>query len=1234
MSTPEALDFQAMLAEARREAAERRQRQMELSCVNAAACAEPTFLCHQQRQAEPPGQAPQSAVPPSQCRGGLRAVNSIDFFNLLQAPACCESSGFGREPKASDREAQVAAPRRSVLVVDLRAESAYRVSHVRQAVHGAAFLRDLQAAKRQRAGQTRSWPGASLPENLVFLASSDEENEVFRNFSQSGGAEAAAAGPSRASGVAGKTEATKDGDSLQEEWEAKRHLEAILDELADLRGNPSSEEGALPGEGTRDGLQEQRKNDKSPNPHLFWLDCGFRAFHSAFPFLCLSTEDEAAAAVKMNATAAAALMSYPRQIFRRSAQVSRHPRQSSTLGASHPSADSHPDSCVSLVQGVYLGSPLHALSRGIRRRLRIATILDFSAEGLPATCGVCSCHACRASGCRAQATGSASQDRTRRCAGGLPEESGTPARTRGAERETPTGSAVAEKPGQSARLVEKEAEEREEHATPLRVVRAWDLRETGEPLEPRENACSRLLRNAGSVASSAVESSLCLEFFVEVIRDGLGQEPLREAEGVPHLASASSELPGAGTAAVPDERKAGETGGSVLVVHSNDVRSVSACSAALAAFLASEKRARDRCGSVKTVLQLTTGGDKASVALARLMRRWPATRLESQHLRQLHRFCERLGGTGGDTKKRQVVSGGLLVEVSGGVSRRGALEECSTRRGKTGGEALAEKSRCIRSGEDRGFSAVERGAPEESSLDLRDAAMKMTLNLCRLPSDPVFLLPELSQVSASSLLDGGAEDALSACGTAPLVALLWELESVFSKQRGPRQESSKWKGHVRTLSDSATNEEQTARRETQRLAGGLVALLSQIHQNASSRSGASRQASGALSSPEDAAPADPRIGRAVLRSLADVERSVRKRLLQLAPSEAREETEDALEAESLWSSSWELLANCVGCWAARVVAKTGGEESEKDKELQGAKDSKRPAMRLPAKGAPVSSVEKAAVFQGLHQLLEMSFERLRVADGARGSCAVGAYLLNLTLLKNALERPTEERDIGDFSEQRRVEEAGKPGNQVSKREADERKRLKKLLVTFLVQVVGREAAALLALHSEGVPDSSQSRTSRLGPSESGHTANSLRFANEPEERQETFLGLPTSGICLALTALYGAFIKPMFLDAFHSAPATRDKAGSGRHKNNKADKSKKRLKELFKTESMCSVLQVAEMWSAMHPTEGLEALQMLKRFQSNDTEENERCDENGFPPSLGITLRPIVVIANEIEGTE
>ncbi|EPR57365.1 hypothetical protein TGDOM2_265280 [Toxoplasma gondii GAB2-2007-GAL-DOM2] len=1233
MSTPEALDFQAMLAEARREAAERRQRQMELSCSNAAACAEPTFSCHEQRQAEPPGQVPQSAVP-CQCRGGLRAVNSIDFFNLLQAPACCESSGFECEPGASDREAQVAAPRRSVLVVDLRAESAYRVSHVRQAVHGAAFLRDLQAAKRQRAGQTCPWSGVSLPENLVFHASSDEENEVFWSFSQSGGAEAAAASPLRASGVAGKTETRKDGDSLQEESEAKRHLEAILAELADLCGNPGSEEDALPGEGTRDGLQKHRRNDKSANPHLFWLDCGFRAFRNAFPFLCLSSEDEAAAAVKMNATAAAALMSYPRQIFRRSAQVSRHPSQSSTLEASHPSADSHPDSCVSPVQAVYLGSPLHALSRGIRRRLRITTILDFSAEGLPAACGVCSCHTCPASRCKTQSTGSASQDGTRRGAAGLPEESEALARTRGAARETPTGSAAAEKLGHSASHVEKEAEAREEQVTSLRVVRAWDLRETSESSEPQENVCSRLLRKAGSVASSAVESSLCLEFFVEVIRGGLGKEPLHEAEGVRSLAAASPELPVAGTAAFPDERKAEETGGSVLVVHSNDVRSVSGCSAALAAFLASEKVARDRCGSVKTVLQLTTGGDKASVALARLMRRWPATRLESQHLRQLHRFCERLGGTGGDTKKRQVVSGGLLVDVSGGVSRRGALEESPTRREKTGGEELAEESQCVRSGEDRAFGAVEREAPEESSLDLRDAAMKMTLNLCRLPADPVFLVPEISQVSASSLPDGGAEDALSACGTASLVALLWDLESVFNKQRGPRQESSKWKEHVRTFSDSATNEEQTARRETQLLAGGLAALLSQIHQKTWSRSGASRQASGALSYSEDAAPADPRIGRVVLRSLAEVERSVKKRLLQLAPSEAREETEDAVEAESLWSSPWELLANCVGCWAARVVGKTGAEESEKEKELQGAEDSKRPAVRLPAKGAPVSSVEKAAVFQGLHQLLEMSFERLRVADRESESSAVGAYLLNLTLLKNALERPTEERDIGDFSEQRRLEEVGKPGNQVSKREADERKRLKKLLVAFLVQVVGREAAAFLALHSEGVPDSSQSRTSRLGRSESGHTANSMRFANEPEERQETFLGRPTSGICLALTALYGAFIKPMFLDAFHSAPATRDKACSGRHKNNKADKSKKRLKELFKTESMCFVLQVAEMWSAMHPTEGFEALQMLKRCLSNDTEDNEQCDENGFPPSLGIILRPIVLIANEIEGTE
>ncbi|CBZ50923.1 conserved hypothetical protein [Neospora caninum Liverpool] len=1214
MVTPVPVDFQAMLAEARREAAEKRRQQ------TGGLPAQPSSLSiPEERRPTHPSQVADAASPPATRRAGLRRLTSTDCFNLLQTPLSGQAADPVHEQQATPQDTV-----RRPLLVDLRDEALYRVCHVRQAVHGAALLRDLRMARRRETpGQLSN---VSLPETIVFLASSREENEVFKSFSQAAGVPEAGAGRRLDAGP-GETEATNGGTVLKEHGE-QWLLGSILEEIQVLLGKTASRAAAFPGE-TRDGLQLQPQiRESRPNPRLFWLEDGFAAFWNSFPFLCLSAEDEDAAAAKMNATAAAALMSYPREIHRRSCLVSVHPTQRSA-GGSQPLGERLPDT--SPVQGVYLGCLLHAMSRGIRRRLRIETILDLSSEGLPATCGACNCQDCATSGCRSRARG-ASRNQTR---GGAvaDQDAGTRKDACFGDRQTPEESrGAAEKGEQSTVILESE-----ETVRPLRVIRAVDLvggsgSATRGNAKNGEAAPSRFpCPSPGSAAAAAaiLHSSLPLDLCVDVIRGGLGDMPLNDAAGRPPAGAGSSaeERTRLGGEAPPDEEsRAGEARGSVLVVHSGDLRSVSAASTVVAAFLAAENMASDSSLSQSKTVPSAGSCDRASLALARLMRRCPATRLESQHLQQLQRFCERMTRAGRDGRQRQLLSSGVVVEASWAVAH-GHREERSASLAEDGGSGLhSENEKDENEGRE---NTGGRDAAEDASSELR-AARDMTLDLCRLPSEPVFLVPR-TPTPVSSAARGEADGA-DACESDALTPLLWRISSVFDKRGVVQQPDFPSKKEDTHTSSSATSED--AGDATQRLVCGFASLLSRIQQSSSpSRSPSSRATSTTESASRGYPCANASRGLSDVGSFSLTEWNVRTRLFELAADAWRQDktpAESSLESEVAIpvSSAWDLLANCVGCWAARLMTQSRGQEAEQEGEPDGARASRLPAARA-TEGAPVSSLDRVAVSQGLCQMLETTL-RHRAPDVPECSTGVGAYLLNLTLLRMALDRSTYQ-EKADAGEHRRPEEA-KPGDrQVSKREADEQKRLKKLLVSFLVEVAGREAAAFLTLECDGFSDSSHA--SRREISESPHTERPSLSLAEPEDGEETLLGRPTRGLCLALTALYGAFIKPLFLDVCNAAPAIREKSRSGRgNRKDKEDKSKKRLKDLFKTESMAAVLRVAEVWSAKHPTEGFEALQMLERFQANDTEENVPCAES-FPLSLGVILRPLVLVASEIEGS-
>ncbi|PFH36666.1 hypothetical protein BESB_048580 [Besnoitia besnoiti] len=1156
MAAPSAVDFHAMLAEARREAALRRQQHQGASTDPAASV-----------ESSPSAKPLHKTPPPPACFfPGLRRLAPADFFNLLQTPASASSqeapTNVAGEPQQQNaaslaqRTVQAAIPN-PVVVVDLRKEELYRARHVRRAVQADAFLEDVRKAVAQDSAELSSEAlKTSLPENIVFYACSHEENERF-----SLAASHAEGEPALASATTTETEADtqRSGEAalsarLAEERQRLRLVVRDLESLVEQR--QAAYRRSLPPEaqGMQGGLGRQRVQKGPLAPRLFWLEGGFAAFWHSFPFLCLSTGEEEAAATRMDATAAAALMSYPREIFRLPDLPSV---DQSRAHAPELPADS-PAVAVTPFRGVFLGSMLHAMSRGVRRRLRIHTILDLSKEGLPPTLGNCNCVvACPASG---------------GCVAAVPR----------GRRDEPL-----------ARL-------------------------TGEAREP-----ARPLRVAeGGEAALAEEDARW-----DDEREGSGDDGPDTEGGEKHA----------------------RTPGSVLVVHSSDLCSISATSAVLAAFLATEPPTSGSSwvsAAQRARHATATGFDGAALALARLMRRWPTTRLEAQHYEQLERFCARVGRLGTEAGRKQGHAGSAAGSTKSCESAAPPQHSPSTRlRGRRDPADACHSSVCEEGKGDEGD-----GVEAESSADLHAVAMRLTLDLCRLPSQPVFLLPLSLGVSAAAAAQE-TESSASDSREVSVATLLWGLTYIFDAQ-GTIQSPTRSTEAVGTREQAslftAVDGHRSSNDELHRLLCGLASLLARVAAGSAPSSQPSSRAEASSCPAQGAFTAGARLAlHHDVRSFSATEHTVRAGLLDLATWRGRGGEDLAPSAETGGNLSkleaWTLLANCVGCWAAGVQRRPREEEFQREAESSEARQSS---------ACGPSRACRLAVLQGLCQVLEATATGMRCSPEEMRQCspAVEAFLLNMTILKEALEGPAgstmTEEEATRGAEQRPSERAA-PENESkrnSKNEEDARKRLKKLLVSLLVQAAGREAAAFLILESENRREDElraggtnrhstgmARETSPLQASHRGAASGSLPAIEDTAGRQETFLGRSTLALRFSLTALYGAFVRPLFLDTMKdSATCSKGQLQADRASQKRGDKSMKRLKDLFNTESLRFVLQVADIWSAKHPSEGCEALKMLQQIQAHDTRDKQQGAEEGLPASLGLVLRPVVLVAGEM----
>ncbi|PHJ25098.1 hypothetical protein CSUI_001045 [Cystoisospora suis] len=1439
MTTP-AVDFAAMLAEARREAAQRR-----LAALGSLQASHPNPENLEVSPVSPPASSNASCLTsPTSALPWPKPISPSDLFNLLQAPS--------ERPQGSE-EGTLAA---RVCLVDLRDEDSFREKHIRQAFRANVFLDELRQLRRrlkqrgeegERRERSCSVGTYSLPEKVVFYAGSAADDSMLSSFTESSLHMAGALREAREQGVGRGVHEAGSGDPNRERSEGEtKGGPGTRDE----RGQESAGRGRAGPDSPRSlaaaAVQElsqvfeaNRVVEKARNvmpPRLFVLKGGFAAFVLAYPFLCLSAEESATAADKMHPAAAAALMSYPREICHFSVSTpSDGLADASGAGAF---------SCTPFF-GLYVGTMLHAISRGVRRRLRISTVLDLSAEGLPPTIGNCSCTGCTASGCKwregsdGQETDSAPRySDERRAVRGVVPSGGEKEESLQAEEDKwqmerldfPTGSdAEMQQPNQGAKRPAAELREEEGIIAhlPLRLIRPIDKFLSGDRRLDSSTANSLMCssgRSTGGLdtaaATTATRYALPLQFCVNVLAEGLiaPLQPDEKGEGrfsddwePPHPEPQSKEkkkLPERKCKTQVDQRggdekKHGLERGSVLVVHSSDVCSVSGTAAVLAAYL-SRKRTQSGFSSVSTsgaevdrkLMKAFGSADRTSIALALLMKKWPALRLEPQHMRQLKRFCEseaknqqpqaaageevtpadnRTEGEPGDKKERGRGEGGwepnhkdedesansrTLDSVQQGQTARfrGVKEDApsvlSSRNQKQDGREL----RCNEGAHDtrmlqrarvaiRDSPRGECGKGDLAGADGLDAGtmLRMTLDLCRLPSSPVYL-SRSGAVVFFSRFRGSEDKSASLTLLSVLTGALVSKSSTALDGSLARGEKHK-PGFFSSGGSAHSAEERGLIPGFQALLRGASAGIAvPAERETSAATNGTPSSSDSWAARSDCPAADEIAAETVacllrMRNLSDEDRGVRSWDASELVDNFRRRERVQVPLEEVWR----VLASCVACWVSafrqtlgvtsedvrdglRVDSdlRPGADASEEKTGENRARNLASPSVRIDV-GATIETREAKAIriWESLTELIHSVHKGLRQNACPPSNCmaAVGAFLVNLSLLWRTLvalpdksATPSAARGVGsprggefvkslsgelneeglgrpDLAVQKDEttvaaagesrETTGEPGlpprlarmntvrrKSVNTRLQEHQKQFKKELVSLLVFVVGSEAASLLECAAETESAGEFSRAT--SQASRGGNEGSLSRPRDSQDAAvgETFFGRPTLALRLALVALYGAVINPLFVEskinlgyvsATESGTPTRDakeqrqpdnssvlhvepKAPAGTSRLHRRDETAecprvssalRRLTELFQTKSLALVLDLAEVWSATHPREGTEALQLLRRLHEAGGADVYPHDEDGgrvVPASLGLVLRPIVVVAGEVES--
>lgn len=262
------------------------------------------------------------------------------LFNLLQKqkPLPLGSPRWGVSTSSGDTPTPF-------VILDFRSADEFRLSHVAQAVH-APTLVDTLMRTRSEAQQCEGNPKAlELPRTsaLRFVA-------YFNAAQSSSGARPAESYPCDV------------GDAVQ----------LLTNFFQFLEGSAKTR---LP---------------KSNPADACCIRGGFEAIARDYPFLCVSEEDEREAERALTPTMAAALMSYPAEVFRLSALFSDdEERKAAAAETSTQAQETAPPAgpfyspCKQVgFSGVFLGERVHAQSLMVRRRLRIGHVVDLTVEGL------------------------------------------------------------------------------------------------------------------------------------------------------------------------------------------------------------------------------------------------------------------------------------------------------------------------------------------------------------------------------------------------------------------------------------------------------------------------------------------------------------------------------------------------------------------------------------------------------------------------------------------------------------------------------------------------------------------------------------------------------------------------------------------------------------------------------------------------------------------------------------